>query len=469
MDGIALRFSIDLEAELKKITQKQHLNQVHFLVQLVRHALMLAPSEVRIRSDSQKLVLAQDGRGFPQEELDLILKALTPGQPETQQQALTRLEEAWGIAVLSLVINAPYLEIRTGSQRFVAQAGSFHRYPEEVSVQGYRLELRRSRFLEKLEKKELDYYCSGACVPIWFNGNKLNAPLQFPGQVLTSTLTVTDGRGLVGIPEEGELCHITLFKHGVRLGIKQYLPKDGCVFHAHWDSAVGHFESDYRRSIRNGEYHLKKQAVQLYRSLPKYFPQLSRLGKERAKKLLFGFKSRDWKALFGDVPLFHAAGKEFSLSLNDLEGLRRRFERLPYCPKPKTGVPAYIPRLAPEDVFFLRDRMIWELSLFREKGVGIRTWLLGKLRIGAKKSPAAIDPGRLSGEHQAFLAALNRDEVCFRFGFSEKALGVFPGKNGQEMVFFPHDHREVRHSLDLFRRHPEKLLLIKYRLLALAG
>lgn len=47
---IHLRFSIDMEAEIIKITQKQHLNRVHFLVQLVRHALSHQPNSIGIWS-----------------------------------------------------------------------------------------------------------------------------------------------------------------------------------------------------------------------------------------------------------------------------------------------------------------------------------------------------------------------------------------------------------------------------------
>lgn len=465
----SFRFSIDLESEIRKITRRQHLNQVHYLVQMVRHALSREPETIHIRIHKRFLSLTQDGSPFPAEEWRLLRELLAPGglSVEAFQAALGKLEENHGITYLSLLMNAPHLEIQTGDVRLVCHRGRIKSYHQGSAIKGYTVRLVRERPSPGEEAAELKFYCSGASLPVYLNGKKINRPFCFDGQFLILSFRCEAGHGAVGLPIEGDLRNITLFKQGVRLGVKQSRPDCGLIFHGWWSSSVIRFESDYRESIEEGELHLASHVQQLYRQIGSHFSKLRHQQKTRVKKLLLGLEKDSWQELYGNIPLFHSCGGPFALSLNDLLRLSLQFDAVPFSSRSRGGVP-FLPRLLPEDTVFLHTKFQLETRLcrgmrrrWRDRLAGLLGWRGGRRHY--PDMPFEGDPA-----HHLLLRALNRDDIFCRFGFTRGPSRVYRDQKGRKMVLLEAHHPLTIEAVKTHAERPEALPLMKYRLRALA-
>ena len=247
MNEPPLHLTIDLGAELRKITRTQYLNRVHYLVQLVRHAVRHDPETIHIESRRGHLSIRQNGRPFDDEEWLLLRLLLQPEgrSAEIQQTALARLEDACGVTVLSLFFNFPHVEIHSAGRCLSGRAGRIERSESPSCGPGYRIRLERTQQSKREERNELEYFCAMAAVPIYLNGRKINRPFQAAG-MLGVPFWFRLGRGVVGIPAAGELSLFQFFKQGIRFGYKKFLPADGRLLQGTWDSAESKFEAQFK-------------------------------------------------------------------------------------------------------------------------------------------------------------------------------------------------------------------------------
>jgi len=466
--SLAPRLSIDLEAEIEKITQRQQLNQAHYLVQWARHALALRPSRIEIRSKGDRLSLSQDGAPFPKAEWDLLTTLLFRNDkpPAALQRAIETLEHAHGVAALATLLRFEWVRLDSGDQTLIARDGAYQALTGQPPVSGYRLQLIRPATEARQELKELRFFCAQVGTPIHFNGKAINRPLELENQILTAGFETAEGRGIVGLPQEGELCAISFAKHGVRFGVKQFLPVDGRVFHGYWDSFLDEYEPHYERSIARGEDVLLQQARWLYSCLGDYFGRLAARGKRRVKKVLFGVQDEDWAEQFGRLPLFDGARQAFALSLRDLEALRARFGAVPFAVRRGGGAPGMLPRLDPEDLAFLRLRLALPLTPFNPRP---RSWFRRlTARLAHRSAPVDARPlpeAALDGPRLAMLRNFNRQDALCRFVFTEGAIGVSRDAQGRKQVCLPPEHPRLALALARLEAEPEAAPLIRCQLM----
>ncbi len=457
-----LHFSIDLEAEIQKITQKQHLNRVHFLVQLVRHALTHEPKCIGIWSEKTSLEISQDGRSFNDEEWPLLKSLINQSLSEQDQlqAALTTLESRHGVAMLSLFMNFPQVQIETGCERLIVDNGQVHLKQTDNPVLGYRIRITRTSANPLEELTELQFYASGSKAPIYFNEKIINSPINFPNQILITRFKNQAGEGAVGIPEEDDLCSITYYKNGVRLGIKRFLPISGLVYHGYWNSGVKSFEADYGQSIGDGDRFIQHFSETLYREIVNHFPQFNLERKMRIKKLLLGLAGKQWFSHYGQIPLFHSGAESCALSLSDLIQLEKRYHGLPFHTRSaRRGSPRF-PKLLPEDIFFLRNSRKLQLKQLQQSAGS---------PIFKSKSPASrrVPAENLEPSQIRLLRALNfLDPYCI-FNYTRKKSEAFTDHKGAGQVYLQIDHPLVVQALRQFRERPESVSVIKYQLLGL--
>jgi len=463
MNTSYLALSIDLDAEIFKITQKQYLNDVHYLVSLVRHALGCRPDSIQVTSTATSLEISHEGDPFPHEEWLLICRILAGDEVDWQakQNAITRLEEQHGIAMLSLLVNASHTRIQSGTRSLSARRGRLAGEEGLPPRPGYRIQVQREA-LPKSELRELSFFCAGSAVPIYFNREKINRPIDFPEQMLSMRFSTPKGTGCVGIPRAGETCCLTFFKSGVRLGMRQFVPAAGFVYHGFWDSHLTEFESDYRQSLAQGEANLIHHARKLYQEVPAHFEAFNMEEKIRLKKLLMRESAAKWRQFYAQLAIFHSCRTPFALSLQHLLDLAAQFSSVPYCTKTNDHLPAYIPRLLPEDIFFLRREMGLNLKLAATPRRTRRRRSLPQAATDAPPTDANRHPLQQRFAEEAARDGLHR--YYFRRGHSSAAVT----RDGLTIVCLNEGDPRVQAALETFSRQPHTAGLLKYRLLALA-
>lgn len=329
-DTTALELSIDLEAELVSLTERQHLNQVHWAVQLVRHALERRPRRIDVRVRRRTLELTQDGEALSPDEHALLL-AITRGPDAGKQAALAELEARFGVTLLSLLLTAPRVEIES-ARSLVAEEGQVRAGPPRAEP-GYRVRVWRRRGSAREEKDELRFYCRHVDIPLTINGRLLQAPLSLERAIAARGFRSDDGAGLIGLPARGGLSRLRYYKRGVYFGVRQALPPDGRPLEACFDAKLDEHEDNFDRSVRTANRAVRAAGQTLYAELPRLFPSLPAKARSRVKELTLGLAASALPSGLRELPLFATSASSWRLSLDDLSALAARYGRVPYLPR----------------------------------------------------------------------------------------------------------------------------------------
>lgn len=348
-----LLFSIDLEAELRKIAQRQHLNDVNYLVQLVRHALRHDPGVIRIVSTRRCLTICQDGRPFPDSELELLQTIIGGDDLLRQQAALGALEREHGITILSVLLSFSRVAVTSAMWTMTAAEGHLRVHPIAEAIPGYRIVIHRRLRGRDAERKELDFFCAGCVVPIHYNSVRINRPITLRGQVLSASAGGEAGRGELGIPLKATLSAMSYFKAGVRFGFRRFLDPRGMTVEGYWDSAHHGFEPHYEQSTRAGEAFLHAARITLFDEAAARFAALEIGQKQRVRPL--GLLLLAHRPQWRHAPLFDSVRQPFSLAMTHLEDLKERFGAIPCSLRFSPRLPRWVPRLALEEIKALRD------------------------------------------------------------------------------------------------------------------
>ncbi len=457
-----LTLSIDLDAELSKITQRQHLNDVHYVVQLVRHALAHNPKEIRIVSRKDGLWITQNGAPFNSEELSLLQQILAEDNPvPARQHALDRLEKEMGIGMLSLLRNNTRVTIDSGGRIYQADQGRLNIYQSEPA-QGYVIHIIRNLANPETELRELTFFCSGAKTRILFNEKEINSAIKFEDQMFTCQFKDEKGEGMVGIPEKGEVCVLRYYKNGVRVGIRQFLPDDGFVYHGYFNATDPKFEPNYKDTINHGEVLMEENAIALYRSLRSYFTQFAGERADRLKKVLLGLDQDFWYEHLESMPAFHSNRETFVLTLNHLLKLVGRFGFIIYTVRPDAAAPPYVPCLTPEDVAFLQRELELPLHLLQ---------LRSKKRWPKRKDPGQVTevvPATLEEPARRLLEELNRERSFERFLYIRERSRIGEDTFGFKTIYLQVHHNFVEQAAESLRKGLVDISVLRYQLMAIA-
>lgn len=461
--NMSLSFSIDLKAELEKLTKKQYLNDVHYLVQILRHALRFRPGSVVIESSKKGLLLTQDGESISDQEWNLLSVLLLEGaggDPDRVQDALNRLEHHYGIAMLALFLNSSEVELKSGRRGLYVRDGSFGAFEPQMEVVGHELFIKRHESVSKSEElRELNFFCAGMTTPLIYNGKSLNREIELEDQMLLSDFRAPGGRGMVGVPANDDLCSFTFFKQGVRIGSRQFLPRDGYLFHGWFDSFDDSYEANFERSLELGEKLIREQAGVLFSGIAEHYNSFSEKQQKRLRKIIFAFNERWWDLWFKDLGVFQG-GDGRPLRLDDLRVLAQQFGALPYGTARHPSLPAYVPVLGPEEINFLENRLEMQLRLCHSRGERVQT------QSSSDDEPEEIED--LDPHQQRFLEGLNQLDPMTRFIFTASSNCIQKRSGGRRLICLTTHGPLVEETLSRFRKDPDTLAMSGYQLIAMA-
>lgn len=453
------QFSIDLEAELRKISQRQHLNQVHFMIALVRHALTCDPTSIHIQQQQQKVTIAHNGHAFSLMErklLEIVMDGLQ--HSDTRQEALSKLEKNHGVAVLSLFFNFDRVQIRSENWQLNWQNGGLQRQTSETATEGYQIIIHGANTSIKKAREELNFYVGDCDVAVAFNGAPIKEPFQFKDPILLLRFENAHGRGQICIPAHGDLSTVTFMKRGVRFGVTRATPPSGLIYLAFWSSNATSYEGNFNKSIERGFEMIETECEKLYDAIRQHYRNLPEAHKLRVKRILVGATIPNWTQRFGNIPLFHSANAPFNISMRDLRTLLSRFGYIPYITQANASVPNFIPRLLPEDVHFLRHRFQMHLALYQGRNPSGRSE-------PDQTNVLGLDPDALTITERLFLKALNSDDPYCRFSFAANQQASYIDTTGVRHVRLNREDATVQQAINAVEEDATMALPWKFRLL----
>jgi hypothetical protein len=460
MSDFTLLPTIDLEAELKSITERQHLNQVHFTVQLVRHALELAPSHIHLRVSRRCFELSHDGEPLSAEEQALLL-CVTGGTEAERQEALSALERRCGVALLSLLLTSERVELysRHGLRAVEGRVAA----GRPSSGPGYVLRVWRAGRSAREEKAELRFYCRHARVPVTINGRRINAPLTLERALLERPFHTVHGSGLVGIPAWGSLSRMRYYKRGVYFGVRQSLPVGGKPVEATFDSSRTGYEDNFAASVSAANDAIRSASRQLYADLPALFPQMTPVERARVKAVALSLPRLEDASGLASLPLFDTSVSSWRLSLAELAQRVERLSYLPYLPRPERGDDD-LPLLAVDEVVaasrLLRVPARRALRFTRDRGLwGVARRAAKELRAALKsEEPARPLPAEaLDDDTRRLLSALARERPDLRFCVTEGGEPWLDERGPVRRMCLPRTDPTLQRAVERFRSFPDEI------------
>ncbi len=460
----SLDLSIDLQAELVSITERQHLNKVHWTIQLVRHALEHRPLHIDVRSTAGVLELRQDGDGLSADEHRLLL-AVTGGREQTalsaeRQEALVELEARFGVTLLSLLLTSSRAEI-SGRRSLVSESGRVSAGPP-VPTPGYRVRVWRTGRSLRQETAELRFYCRHASVPITVNGRPLNAPVTLERAILERPFRAQDGDGRIGLPASGTMTRLRYYKRGVYFGVRQSLPQGGCPVEATFDSTLSEHEDNFTRSVETANRALRVARRQLYADLPALFPAMTPRERARVKDIVIGLGPDRLPSAAHSLPLFHTSTSAWRVSLKDLAQLAERVGHVPYLSR-ASGHDDELPLLDTAEVASVARLLgvpVRRALRFRPpKGViaTVRERLRALTGKEQKAAPArALPEEAIDDDTRALLEALEQERPDVRFIVTAGGAPVLePGR--VRCMYLPSSSLALRHAVARYRERPDEV------------
>jgi hypothetical protein len=465
--GVApLQLTIDLGLEIKNITQKQHLNDVHFAVQLVRHALRHGAPEVRITSTRRTFTLEHDGAPLNAGERDLVFALLGQSAASERQEAMTQLEKHHGVALLSLLVTEARVDVLSDVS-FAAIGGRLTRIAEQRS-RGYRITVHRTRRSLREERRELAFYCRCSDVPVRFNRRPL--PREPVGHsatdvpLLAMAFKALAGHGMVGITPSGMMSRTRYYKHGVYFGVRQHVPSDNLPLEAAYNATTSSFEENFRVSVKAAGTAIRAGRDALLDHVPERYGALPRADRDRVRSVLLGMAERRWTEALRRVPLFDTGAMPAALSVHDLAAAGERHGFVTWVPReeaPRAGARARLPILEESDLS----------ALTRLLAHPLRRALPAVLRVVSTTRPAsdqdvALPPDACPAPVQRLLRALaelSQDPTFVVTTGTSRCVDETPAGR---VICIPLADPVLKRSAETYAAQPGRLDLIRAALLA---
>lgn len=450
-----LHFSIDLEAEIEKIAQRQALNAVHYLVQLVRKALQEQAHRIEIHINRRSLVFQHDGQPLAHEELQAIADLLLNRHRDFQDhQTLELLERQFGITLLSILLRFERITLKSGDAILIKMGRECTLEMTTTVMPGFYLEVRGKGRVPKEEIRELTFFCAGAKTPIHVNGKPINQPLTLPPVLAKKSFhTKTkryEGEGEIGLSAEGEYSEFWYFKQGVRAAMKQFSPNYGMVVHGWWNLNSHHQENNFEYTIETGERHMAEQSSFLYARAFDAFPSMSDNAKLRIRKMLFQWTPAEWFIDLNALPMFHSSVQRWSMCLKDLVALNKRYLAIPYASPNGPEASPIFPVLDLEEIHFLTYHLRLPLRRVQDDPHTRQIQDTQGMAIAHEELPQAA---------QSLLAALDQADPITRHAFHLGRTAL----QQADLLLLPIDNLRVKTMIERSERDSAHVLLWKYK------
>src|SRR5688500_18542745 len=118
--------SIDVAAEVRKLSRAQLESPAQLAVELVRRSFAAGATQSHVACSRRSVAVRDDGPGIPAERLDALCSLLDPAaQQVVRHHALLALEATGELALLALAgIDAAGIRVRSGGRALVLQRGA---------------------------------------------------------------------------------------------------------------------------------------------------------------------------------------------------------------------------------------------------------------------------------------------------------------------------------------------------------
>jgi hypothetical protein len=275
---------IDVQAEIRKIVQRQFRSAGDFAVELVRFAAAHRPMKIDVRISAGVFRVSHRGSAFDGNAVRRLAALFDPNRTdEGRHRALVALEDPAGPGVLAAFsVRSPRVTIEgsiDGAPKGIDFApGRAPRRFETERDEGFAIAVRGKGRDPAQEKRLLRECCRHSMVPVRLNGVLISRGLQVRDCVLHVDLRNPRLHGAVGLPLTSDLVRIDRLRHGVRFEEVVRAPSSGVVFHAVVDEQDDDFDKTWQT--------LRRAARRLFERLAARFEELGEDARIRGLRLL---------------------------------------------------------------------------------------------------------------------------------------------------------------------------------------
>ena len=276
--------SIDIDAALRKLTEKRFKSIDDPAIVLIRFAAAGTPKGIRIQLTNRSLDIETTGQRVDPALFHHLATLLdTTESKEGRAGALSHLEQVVGLDILAAFAGAPSRvtfswQTESGAEgiRFVPGEPPepfSSTFPGDLTIRI------RGGLPAKADPVKIAEKCRFSQVPIIINGHLASRGIKVEGSLIRQKITDSDLVGVVGIPKEGDLSQITLLDNGI-ITDELYMPaQGGLVFHATVFGKRSDFQEIYPE--------LRNAAKRLLAPLANGYPSLSAKRQKLAEVRLF--------------------------------------------------------------------------------------------------------------------------------------------------------------------------------------
>jgi hypothetical protein len=372
-------FSIDVGAAIRKLVEKQQLNQVHYAIQLLRQALERRPKSIHIHTSGSFFEIRHDGQPPGAEEMQAF-HCVLGSEDEAAFQALKHLEDAKLLPLLFPLMQ--FAEVSWHTASYVLEKSSAEltlRSDAPLSPESC-LRFSRPAALRRREREELLFFCRRPSCAVWLDGKQLTARPPLAGQnlLLEGEGRTSEGVAHFGLGSQGELSEIHYLKHGVLFGTRSWRSGQGLPMVVEWDSSYSDPERDFERSIQAGDCHLAHWQSTLEEALLRHFAELPKKGRQALRIRILGLEPAQVPSSLHDLPLF-ASSEGVAWSLARLRKLEEELGWLPFffaANHVRASRP--LPLLHAQELGFLRRMGLHPvrfLPAMQSRGYALADWL----------------------------------------------------------------------------------------------
>ncbi len=278
-------FGVDVNAEIRKLTERRFKSKSEYCVELVALAASFAPSRIEVELNRRYLAVRCDCTHALSNLVKRLAVVVDPSQADDERhQNLIALEEEWGLGILAAFAKQPRkVEIVFWAgdhmQKIVFMP---HRPPRRMmaatSAHTSFVVYSKKRDIAA-EKRILKERCRFAQLPISVNGKQISQGLKVDDCLIQVEITNPRLRAVIGLPLIDDVCRIHRLRHGI-IGESRVRPvNSGLLFHA----VVHEKDRDFAQTWGT----LTRAAERLYQRVGPRLAKFNDLARKRALELLF--------------------------------------------------------------------------------------------------------------------------------------------------------------------------------------
>jgi hypothetical protein len=309
--------TIDVEAEIRKLTGQRFKTPADYAVELLRWSAARRPIRIDVAVTRASFTLSHDGEGLAPGAIRELGALFDRRRPDAERHAaLVAIEEAAPELLAAFAVPGGRVRIATPSGARVtayeyARGGAVLRV-DPGDDDRFTVSIRGGRRDPELERRLIREAGRHSIVPVFVDGERINHGPRLDDTVVQVDLRNDRLHGVAGLPAKSDLVRVVRLRHGILFEEKLLASIGGMVFHAVVDEGGDDFEATTATLRRAGR--------RLYRRMAEMYDELTDDRRGRAFELLLARHehTREPELLEGVRAFAVAAGQPI-----DLGGVRR--------------------------------------------------------------------------------------------------------------------------------------------------